>query len=389
MPEVHAKLSASGAKKWLNCPGSVRLEATMPESSSSYAAEGTTAHSLGEAKIRLATKCLTRVQYHKQKADLEIDAEMEEYTNAYRDFVIERLNAAKANTPDAILAVEQRLDFSEWVPGGFGTGDCIIISDKGVEIIDLKYGKGVQVEAEENSQLMLYALGAIAEYGYLYDLESVTMTIFQPRIDNISSYTMAVDELEAWGEEVKSKAILADSDEGECYAGSHCAEGFCKARPFCRIYAESCSKAAAFDFRKPAELNTDEIAEVLELSERLTKWSALVKDYALDQALHHNVRYPGYKLVEGRSNRAFTTEEKEIAGIITNAGFIDDEVWPRKLKGLEDLEKLIGKKQFGELLNGYIFKPEGKPTLVPAEDRRPELNTAESAAEDFKKYIEN
>ena len=185
MPDVHAKLSASGAKKWIACPGSILMEATVPDKPSAYAAEGTNAHALGEAKIRLAAKEYTKAKYHKAIKDLEIDDEMEEYTDAYRDFVIERFNSAKRKDPSAILLLEQRLDFSEYVPEGFGTGDCLIIAAGTLDVIDLKYGKGVPVKAEGNPQMRLYALGALTAYDFLYDITEVNMCIFQPRIDNI------------------------------------------------------------------------------------------------------------------------------------------------------------------------------------------------------------
>ncbi len=388
MPEVHAKLSASGAKKWLNCPGSVLLETRIEEKPSEYASEGTTAHSLGEAKIRLAIKEITRVKYHKLIKNLEITEDMESYTDDYRDFVIEQYNAAKARTKDAVLLLEQRLDFSPWVPEGFGTGDCVIIADGLMEIIDLKYGKGVQVYAPENPQLRLYALGAINEFEFMYDIKEVKMTIFQPRTDNIDSDIQTIDKLLDWGEEVKEKATVAFKGSELCCAGKHCDDGFCKARPICRVYAEERSRIAALDFKKPAELSEDEIAEVIDLSERLSKWATLVKDYALDQAVNHGVKYPGFKLVEGRSNRQYAVDDTLVAAKLIGAGYKDDDIWPRKLKGITDLEKYLSKKVFKELIGEMVIKPQGKPTLVPAEDKRAELNTEKNATEDFKNIIE-
>lgn len=388
MPEVHAKLSASGAKKWMNCPGSVLLEANIKDTQSAYASEGTTAHSLGEAKIRLAVKEITRVKYHKLIKDLEITEDMESYTDDYRDFVIERFNAAKSKTSDAVLMLEQRLDFSQWVPEGFGTGDVVIIADGTMEIIDLKYGKGVPVYAPDNPQLKLYALGAINEYEFMYDIQEVTMTIFQPRIDNIDSDTLTVEELFKWACDVEEKANKAFSGTDECVAGKHCDDGFCKARAICRTYADERSKIAALDFKKPAELSVDEIAEVIDLAERLAKWSTLVKDYALDQAINNGVKYPGFKLVEGRSNRQYSVDDTLVAAKLIGAGYKDDDIWPRKLKGITELEKYLNKKVFNELIGDMVIKPQGKPTLVPIEDKRPELNTSENAADDFKNIIE-
>ena len=383
MPDVHAKLSASGAKKWMNCPGSVLLESSIPDTQSEFAAEGTTAHSLGEAKLRLALNEITRVKYHKLIKDLEITEDMESYTDDYRDYVIERFHAAKAKTSDAVLMLEQRLDFSQWVPEGFGTGDVVIIADGTMEIIDLKYGKGVAVSAVNNPQLMLYSLGAISEYEFMYDIQEVTMTIFQPRIDNIDSFTMTDEELLNWGNEVRKKANKAFNGSDECVAGKHCDDGFCKARAICRAYADDKIRVAAIDFKKPADLSIEEIAEVIDLAERLANWSKLVKDYALDQAANNGVKFPGFKLVEGRSNRQYAVDDTLVAAKLIGAGYKDDDIWPRKLKGITDLEKYLSKKTFNELIGDMVIKPQGKPTLVPVEDKRPELNTNANAVNDF------
>lgn len=379
----HAKLSASGAKKWMACPGSVVLEAQFPDESSSYAQEGTTAHSLGEAKIKLATKAYTKAKYHKAVKDLEITEEMEEYTDGYRDFVLERFHAAKANTPDAKLLLEQRLDFSEWVPGGFGTGDCVIVADGYLEIIDLKYGAGVVVSVEGNPQLRLYALGASAAWDYLYGFDEVTMTIYQPRRDNISTETVTADELYLWGDEVMVKAELANSGTDECYAGSHCDDGFCKARPVCRAYAESCSQLAALDFKRPNLLSVEEVSEVLELSGRLTKWAELVKAYALEQA-RSGVKFPGYKLVEGKSSRSYNLADAKIVDWLTDHGYAQDDLMIRKLRTVADMEKFLGKSVFNELLGSYVLKSPGAPTLAPIDDNRPEISSVDAAKEDFK-----
>ncbi len=236
MPGEHAKLSASGAKKWINCPASVMMEAKFPDTSSAYAAEGTTAHALGEAKLMLGLNRLTRVQYHKNVSNLEITEDMEEYTDDYRDFVIEEYNRVRAKTPGAQIYIERRLDFSSWVPGGFGTGDAVIIGYDEIVIIDLKYGQGVKVDAKDNPQLRLYALGALAEFGYLFTVKDVKTFIFQPRVSNISEESISVDALIKWGLTVKKKAAIADSGAGECAAGDWCDSGFCKARDLPRVY---------------------------------------------------------------------------------------------------------------------------------------------------------
>ena len=389
MPDIHAKLSASGSKKWLNCPGSVKLEAEFPDTISEYAAEGTTAHALGEAKLNLTMKMISRVGYHKQTANLDITEDMDEYTDEYRDFVLERFNEALRNSKDAVLAVERRLDFSAYVPNGFGTGDAVIISTGTIEIIDLKYGIGVPVSAENNSQLRLYALGALDYYDYLYDIRTITMTIYQPRIDNISTETISVEELYKWGEEVKAKAELADNaDNLECIAGKHCDDGFCKARPICRAYAEQKQKLAVYDFKPPEKLSVDEIAEIIDQADSLCKWAKLVKDYALNQAVNNGVKFPGFKLVEGRSNRTYTNEEKIAEKLIKN-GYSESDIYTKKLKGITDMTSLLGKKNFDKLIGGLVIKPQGAPTLVSAEDKRDEISSIQQTREDFKEFIEN
>lgn len=390
MPEVHAKLSASGAKKWLNCPGSIVLESQIPEKESEYAKEGTTAHALGEAKIRLAIKEFTKAKYHKAIKNLEITEDMESYTDDYRDFVIERFNLAKAKTKDAVLLLEQRLDYSQWVPEGFGTGDVVIIADDTVEIIDLKYGKGVLVESENNPQLKLYALGALSAYDFLYDIRNVIMTIYQPRIDNVNSCQLMDGDLLEWANtEVSPKAKKAHGDTEEFCTGKHCDDGFCKARPICKAYADKKIEVARYEFRQPSILSVDEIADILEQAESLAKWATLVKDYALDQAVSHGVTYPGFKVVEGRSNRTWAVDDTLVAAQLIGRGYQDDDIWPRKLKGITALEGYLSKKTFEEILGGMVVKPQGKPTLVPFDDKRPELNSIASAVEDFKNVVEN
>ena len=383
---IHAKLSASGAKKWLACPGSVVLESRFPDEGSAYAAEGTAAHSLGEAKIRLAVKELTNAKYQKAIKGLAITEEMEGYTDGYRDFVLERFNAARAKTPDAKLLLEQRLDFSEYVPEGFGTGDCVIVAAHELEIIDLKYGAGVVVSAEGNPQLRLYALGALEAWDMLYGIDTIAMTIYQPRRDNISTETGSAAALLEWGEAVREKARLANSGTEDCFAGSHCDEGFCKARPICRAYADSCNSLAALDFKRPASLSLEEIAETLDLSARLVKWAELVKAYAAELALS-GVEVPGYKLVEGRSSRAYALDDDAIMQMLLKADYAQEEITVTKLRTVADMEKTIGKAAFSEILADVVVKTPGAPTLVPITDKRPAINSAAAAKEDFANIV--
>lgn len=388
MPDIHARLSASGAKKWINCPGSIQLEENFEDKPSQFAEEGTNAHALGEAKIRLATKEYNRTKYHNAIRNLEITEDMEDYAESYKNYVIERYNSALQKTPDAILMLEQRLDFSKYVPDGFGTGDAVIIAEGKLEIIDLKYGKGVEVSAVDNPQLRLYALGAYEAFDMLYGFDTVEMTIYQPRLDNISLENISVAELLEWGESVKKAAQLANDDSViECVAGKHCDTGFCKARPVCRAYAEERQKMAVYDFKPPAMLTVAEIADIIEQSALLEKWAKLVCDYALEQAYKHGVEYPGYKVVEGRSNRKYSKTDSEIAKILTDNGYQESDILVHKLKGITDIEKLLGKKTFAEVLGSYVVKPPGKPTLVCSEDKRPAINSAMQAQEDFKNDI--
>lgn len=383
MPDVHAKLSASGSKKWIPCPGSIVLEAQVEDKVSPYAAEGTNAHALGEAKIRLATKEYTKAKYNKAIKNLEIDDEMEEYTDAYCDFVVERFNEAKRESADAILFLEQQLDYSKYAPDGFGTGDCIILSGGTLHVIDLKFGKGVKIDAKNNPQLRLYGLGALETYGFLYDIDTIIMEIFQPRIDNIDSETLTREELVAWGEEIRPKAQKAFDNTEEFCAGAHCDTGFCKARPFCRAYAEKKLEMAKFDFRKPTQLSNEEISEILEEAEALSKWATLIKEYALDAAVNHGAVFPGYKVVEGRSNRIYNVDDTIVAARLIAKGCEEDSFWPRKLLGVGAMEKYLGKKDFQKFLGEFVTKPAGKPTLVPDSDKRPALNSADAAAQAF------
>lgn len=388
MPDIHARLSASGAKKWINCPGSIQLEENFEDKPSQFAEEGTNAHALGEAKIRLATKEYNRTKYHNAIRNLEITEDMEDYAESYKNYVIERYNSALQKTPDAILMLEQRLDFSKYVPDGFGTGDAVIIAEGKLEIIDLKYGKGVEVSAVDNPQLRLYALGAYEAFDMLYGFDTVEMTIYQPRLDNISSENISVAELLEWGESVKKAAQLANDDSViKCVAGKHCDTGFCKARPVCRAYAEERQKMAVYDFKPPVMLTVAEIADIIEQSASLEKWAKLVCDYALEQAYKHGVEYPGYKVVEGRSNRKYSKPDSEVAKILTDNGYQENDILVHKLKGITDIEKLLGKKTFAEVLGSYVVKPPGKPTLVCSEDKRPAINSAMQAQEDFKNDI--
>lgn len=386
MPENHAVVSPSGAKKWLNCPGSVWMEKQIEEKTSPYAEEGTTAHALGELKINLALKRITKAAYNKKRKELAIDESMDQYTDGYRDYVMERYAYHKKRDPNTAIYIEKELDLSAWIPEGFGTADVIIVETGQLEIIDLKYGQGVKVEAEANPQLQIYALGAVTEYDWIYDIGDVIMTIYQPRLDNISTQICGIDRLVDWGlYTVKVAAEKAFRGLESYQFGLHCDEGFCKARPFCKAYNDAKLEIAKYEFRNPNLLTDAEISAVLDQADSIAKWVTIVKDYALDQAINRGTKYPGYKIVEGRSNRAWAESEEVIGNELVEMGFDLDDVRPRKLITITAAEKLTGKKEFKEKLEKFTVKPQGKPTLVPASDKRPELNSAE---EDFKEFIE-
>ena len=372
-PSDHALLSASGAHRWLNCTPSARLESDEPESTSAAAEQGTAAHALAAHKLRRALK-----QRSKRPVSTWIDDEMETLTDDYVAYVQEHISLARETCGDPQVLIEQRLDFSHVVPGGFGTGDCVIIAEPTLQIIDLKYGQGVLVEAEQNPQLMLYALGALHAFGSLYDIETVAVTIYQPRRGNVDTWETSVAELEHWAEtDVKPKAELAAAGEGEFCPGSWCQ--FCKIAPTCRARAEANLALARLEFAPPAELSDSEIADVLARIPQLKTWASDVEAYALSKAVNQGVVFEGFKLVAGRSVRKYTSET-DVAKAAEAAGYRD--IWDRKLITLTAMEKLMGKPAFNEILSEYVTKPAGKPTLVPASDKRPALDLV-SAATDF------
>ncbi len=383
---AHAILSASGSERWLICPPSARLEEKLAEERSVYAAEGTFAHALAELHLQKYLNLIKKAEYNKQLKKLKenefYSQEMEDYIEVYMGIVIEKINEARARSEDAIAFLEQRLDFSPWVPESFGTGDFVIIADGAIEVVDLKYGKGVPVSAEGNTQMRLYGLGALNLFDMLYDVETIRMTIVQPRLDSVSSEDMAAEDLLIWGATyVKPKADLAYKGEGEFCAGDHCR--FCRAKAVCRSRAEANLEMARYDFRDPPLLSHEEIAEILFKADELRAWASDVQSYAQDQAEKHGVKFDGWKLVEGRSNRKYT-DVTEVRRALTEAGYSEEQILKEpELLGITAMEKLLGKKKFAELLDGLVIKPAGKPTLVPESDKRPELSSVAAAKEDF------
>ncbi len=371
----HALLSASSSKRWLNCAPSARLEEQFGrEDAGPYAEEGTAAHALAEHKVK---KCLRR-RSKRPVSDYQCD-EMEECTDEYASYVMEQVELAKQDCKDPVVLIEQRLDYSAYVPEGFGTGDLLIVADKTLTVIDLKYGKGVAVDAEWNPQMMLYGLGALELFDAIYDIDTVRMTIYQPRLGSVSTWEISVSDLMAWVEtELKPKAQLAIHGEGEFHCGSWCR--FCKAKNTCRARAEEYLRLAQMEFKPPALLSDEEIAEVLKVADELAKWSADVYAFATDEAITYGKKWTGFKLVEGRSNRKYTDEE-EVAEAAKAAGYTD--IYKKSLVGITEMEKLMGKKKFAEVLGKLVYKPQGKITLVTESDKRQEIQTATAEA-DFK-----
>lgn len=371
----HALLSASSSKRWLNCTPSARLEEQFTRDTGSvYAEEGTAAHALAEHKLKRMLKRRSR----RPVSDYDCD-EMEECTDEYVAYALEQIELARQNCKDPIVLIEQHLDYSAYVPDGFGTGDLVIVADGTLTVIDLKYGKGVAVEAEWNPQMMLYGLGALELFDTIYDIDIVRMTIYQPRLESVSTWEISVSNLMDWVEtELKPKAQLAINGEGEFRCGSWCR--FCKAKDTCRARAEEYLRLAQMEFQAPALLSDEEIAEVLKVADDLAKWAADVYAFATDEAITHRKQWVGFKLVEGRSNRKYTDEE-EVAEAAKAAGYTD--IYKSTLVGITEMEKLMGKKKFSEVLGKLVYKPQGKITLVTESDKREAVMTATAEA-DFK-----
>lgn len=383
----HALLSASGAHRWLECTPSAQLELQFPQSTSEYAEEGTAAHELCELTARYWLGEISEAEYENQRDELAkgkyYNAEMQECANDYAKFVAEKTAAARETCEDAFTALEVRVDFSKYVKDGFGTGDCIIVSDNVLEIIDFKYGKGVRVEAAGNPQMKLYALGAYLEYNTLFDIDSVRMTIFQPRLSGVqSSDEITVKELLEWAEKhVKPRAKLAYKGEGE-FAPSEEVCKFCRAKAQCKARADKNLKL--FDEAPDVLLLTPEDAgKILEQAGDIQSWLADLESL-VSSTLLAGQPVEGWKMVEGRSNRRFADELK-VVDAMKAAGYDESLLYERKLITLTQMEKDFGKKAVAETLGELIVKPQGKPTLAPAKDKRPEFRPEEQLLAEFDK----
>lgn len=380
MPDIHSLLSPSSAFRWIKCTPSAKLNAALPDSTSEYALQGTAAHTLCEYKLQ---KLLGKDAKDPTENLTYFDAEMADCTNSYQQYISEQIEKAKQFCKDPIVLVEQKLDFSKWVPQGFGTGDCVIVVDNVLTVIDFKYGVGVLVEAEQNPQMMCYALGALALFDSIYDIENVVMTIFQPRRDNISTYELSKKELLQWADEILSPAAqLAAKGEGEFKAGKHCR--FCKVKATCRKRAEYNLQLARYDFEIPANLEDTEIEVILSKADELAAWCSDIKEYAFQQALNGK-QWNGWKLVEGRSVRKYINEDA-VAETVKNAGY---DPYEHKVLGITAMTRMLGKAKFENLLSSFIEKPTGKPALVPKSDKRPSINKAVQTADDFKEENES
>lgn len=370
MADKHALLSASSSHRWLRCPPSAMLEQKFPQQTSEYAAEGTEAHEL--AFIITSALLDTNFPLEKELASFKSTAtyycaEMQEAADAYADLIAERIKARSAYCSDTFAELEVMVDFSKWVKHGFGTSDCVIVSDDIMEIIDFKYGKGVRVEAEDNSQMMLYALGAYERYKALYDINGIRMTIFQPRLSNsVSTAEIYIGELLEWAKTyVKPRAALAYRGDGE-YSPSETACKFCRAKNQCR--ARLNQQLDFFD-NLPEIASVEEVAKALQNADTVKSWISDAETFLQQELLKGNP-VPGWKLVEGRSNRKIS-DEKAVVDRFIKAGIDDSLLYEKKFISLTQLEKDFGKKSIAELIGDLIIKPQGKPTLVPESDARP------------------
>ena len=383
MPTQHALLSASGAHRWLRCTGSPLLEKDFPDSTSVYAQEGTLAHELCELKLTAYTgeitkRKLTSMKNKLMKSELW-QPEMDSTSEAYLDYI---KDITMSYTVKPVILTEKRVDFSRYVPEGFGTADCLILAGDTLHVVDYKHGKGVVVDADHNPQMMLYALGAMSELSLLYRFKFVHMTIVQPRVNNISEFTMTADELTEWGEKVvKPKAEAAMSGKGEFEAGDWCR--FCRAKQQCKTRYESNDSlypelSAQHD---PRLITLEELGEYLKRGKDMAAWLEDMKEYALSESLA-GADVPGWKAVEGRGSRAFTDTDEAVDTLIKN-GIDESVLYERRVHTLAQMEKAVGKKAFGELVGDLVVKNPGKPTLVEESDKRPRITNQPTAADVF------
>lgn len=371
---AHARFSPSSGKRYLSCPPSLLLEEQFPDEQSPFAAEGSAGHEMAEYLINKHLKKRTKRPVSDYYSD-----ELMEAVEDYTAYAVSQIEEAKRNCENPFFGVELKVSLADRVEGCFGTADMVVVDDRKIHIIDLKLGKGVMVDAERNVQLMIYGLGVLDMLDFLYEIETVELTIVQPRIEHFSTWEISAEELLSWGKEVfEPGAAKALSGEGEFMAGDHCR--FCKVRFTCRARAEEYLKLAQMEFAEPALMSDEEIAEVLSKADALKKWAEEIYAYAQNEAVVNHKEWPGFKLVLGRSNRKYT-DETDVAEAAKKAGYTD--IYKQSLIGITEMERLMGKKKFNEILGSFVYKPEGKVTLVPDSDKREAVKTATAEA-DFK-----
>ena len=381
---AHAILSASGAHRWMHCTPSAKLEEQFPDTTFQAAKEGTLAHEIAEAKLLHYFDTLNfkksqlKRRLNKAKKSELYASEMEHFTDEYLDFAKASAMAYDA-TPH--VAIEKRLDLTEYIPGGFGTADCVIIGDGVLHIIDLKYGKGVPVSAENNPQMMIYALGAIKAYELVYAIHTVKMSIVQPRIDNTNTWEISAKDLLAFGETVKETAAIAIEGKGEYKPGDWCR--FCRARAQCRARAEENVKLAFHIDKKPPLITNDEVGEYLVQGADIAQWLKELQDYALTECLAGK-EVAGWKAVEGRGSRVWADADKAY-DIILESGVPEEMLFVKTPLTLAQTEKLMGKKEFQEVVGDFVEKKPGKPTLVKKSDKRKAITNVITADEAFEK----
>lgn len=413
-PELHAVLGASSAHRWLMCTPSARLcerlEKRFGEASSPFAKEGTTAHNLAEIKVRLALykadgmtaakhsrmsaeeqeayEGINEFRYKALREELgEIPKDMEAATDSYCDVVMDKFLRARESDPGAQLYLEQRLDYSKWVESGFGTGDCIIVSDLLLEVIDYKHGKGIPVDAKSNPQLRLYGLGALARFGHLYDFPNIRYTIVQPRLESVSDETIDREGLLAWAEnEVVEKAKQAWLGTGEFNPGEHCR--FCRAKAVCSARVAEALKMFQYGLESPGLIADEQIPAILGILDTAEEWIKDIRTYAENQALHGQ-RWPGYKLVRGKKPNRQWTDTEEVKAQLLRAGYSSEQFEETKLKAVGVIESAIGKPAFRALLGDLVAQGEGKLTLVPDDDKRKEFASADADFTDLLNETQN
>lgn len=368
---AHALLSASSAHRWLNCPPSAVAAEAYPRQDTEFTREGTTAHEVAEHVANGGNPNLEELRDWMP----DVNQEMIECAKGYADYIQDQIQE-----PDALVMLEQRVDFSPWVPDGYGTGDCIIIQGDTMDVIDYKYGKGVAVSAVDNPQEMCYGLGALNEYGFAYEIERVRLHIYQPRINNVSVHEMTVADLLAWGESIKPVAEQAAKGKGKYHAGAWCK--FCPHAGRCRTLTKVCSEYVethGLKVRVPV-LAAHEVAEVLAMEPLVTLWLKRVKDQALSTMLSGE-QIPGYKVVEGKPGNRKWFDELQVLAVLEEAGYSREDVTETKLLSPAGMDKALGKKKAAELLEGMVTRSAGAPVIAPESDKRPTYNPAD----DFEK----